>query len=302
MSSGVTRRKLHGVLPAVLTPLDERDGIDFQILEKQIRYLVDAGVDGLFMAGTTAEGIFLTTEQKRDVFTLAREIAGPKLTVCLVALRPSTEDVVHEMEAIASVEPDYVAAVTPLYYGASQQAIANHFRRILDAAPAPFILYNIPQNTHNVISTETILELSEDDRVVGVKDSSGNFVEYTRGVLGNRSPGFAWIQGEDLLDAPSFMLGAPGIVTGLGNVWIQPYVAMYRAAREGNTEALKEEQRRIQALARIIYAAGGEVIPAIKTATTLLGRATPYMHISGSTLGRETAKEIKHILKQMKLL
>ena len=72
------------------------------------------------------------------------------------------------------------------------------------------------------------------EKVVGLKDSSGDFVTFSRVVRRRGKRGFAWIQGEDSLDAESLILGVSGVVTGLGNVWIEPYVEMYRVAEEGD--------------------------------------------------------------------
>ncbi|MEX2445140.1 MAG: dihydrodipicolinate synthase family protein [Alkalispirochaeta sp.] len=295
-------RRIKGVIPAVMTPLKEDGSMDMAALETHLRYLVDAGVDGLFIGGTTAEGAFLTAEERKRVFSLAKEVTGGKVTLYVVILRPHTEQVISELRDFVSLEPDYAATVTPFYYSVSQETIADHYTRIADASEVPFMLYNIPQNTHNPIALSTTLALAEHPNIVGIKDSSGAFTSFTQGLLTPLDHEFAWIQGEDILDAASLLFGAPGLVTGLGNVWIEPYVEMYRAACSRDVERVKESQRQINSLARIIQAAEGAVIPAIKMAAALRGRGNGRMRIPGDTIKPKIRTSIETVLRQLDLL
>lgn len=296
------KNRIEGVIPAVMTPLKEDGSLDMAALEAQMGYLVEAGVDGLFIGGTTAEGALLTEEERKAAFRLAKEVSGGRVTLYAVILRPHTEQVIAELEDFLSLEPAYVAAVTPFYYAVSQETISDHFTRIADASEVPFMLYNIPQNTHNAVELSTILSLAEHPNIVGIKDSSGAFAPFSRGMLTPMKNDFAWIQGEDLLDAASLLFGGPGLVTGLGNVWIEPYVEMYRAARAGEGEKVKEQQRQINSLARIITLAGGAVIPAIKMAAELRGRGSSRMRIPGDTLKPKFREPIEGVLRELDIL
>jgi 4-hydroxy-tetrahydrodipicolinate synthase len=297
---------IEGVIPAVITPFGEDGTIDFNLLEQQVDYLTSAGAHGFFIGGTTSEGAYLTREERKEIFTVARRVTKGTLTLYVVFLRPHTDMVLEEMRDFAELEPDYVAAVTPFYYGVDQNTLYKHFMKIADAAPAPLVLYNIPQNTYNNIAVETTLRLAENERIVGIKDSSGAiapFANYTRGLLSRQSrDGFSWLQGEDLLDAPSLLLGAPAVVTGLGNVFVEPYVRMFEACRNGDREEVLEQQRFINSLAGIIDAAGGKVIPAIKTAAEILGRASARMRIDSMELNGEEKKAVRGVLEELELV
>jgi 4-hydroxy-tetrahydrodipicolinate synthase len=297
-----SRKRIEGVIPAVMTPLKEDGSVDMGALEAHMGYLVDAGVDGLFIGGTTAEGALLTAEERRAAFELAGDVGRGKVTLYVVILRPHTEQVIAELREFVSLEPAYAAAVTPFYYSVSQETIMDHFTRIADASDVPFMLYNIPQNTHNAMALSSILSLAEHPNIVGIKDSSGAFAAFSEGMLTPLTDEFAWIQGEDLLDAPSLIFGAPGLVTGLGNVWIEPYVEMYRAAKSGDFETVKECQRKINRLAGIIRVARGAVIPAIKMAAELRGRGSRRMRIPGDTLKPEMLKPIEGVLRELDIL
>jgi len=269
--------KLHGVIPAIITPMDRRGKVDTDALARQVAYLSEAGVHGFFVGGTTAEGAYLSTEELRSSFTVVRQASGGRQFLCLASLRPSTAMVCSEVQAMADLQPDYMVIIAPYYLSASQEDIAYHFREVGKVSSAPVIVYNIPSATHNPISLETVLELAQDQKIVGTKDSSGDFRTFSRGVLDGSGQDFAWIQGDDCLDGPSLQVGAHGIVTGLGNVRIDDYLAMYQAALEADWETVKDRQRRINRLYDIIRVCGERVIPAIKAAVSLQGRCQPWM-------------------------
>ncbi|MBD3305390.1 hypothetical protein GF339_03375 [candidate division KSB3 bacterium] len=115
-------------------------------------------------------------------------------------------------------------------------------------------------------------------------------------------PEFSWIQGEDLLDGQSCAVGADGLVTGLGNVWIDPYMTLFRHTQEGRLDLLNEDQKTINQLFELIRVTGGKVGPAIKAATTLLGRSHKWMKLSELTLRDDEIAKVKQVLEHLDLL
>lgn len=116
------------------------------------------------------------------------------------------------------------------------------------------------------------------------------------------SESFSWIQGEDYLDGPSFNIGADGAVTGLGNVFIKPYIQMYKEAKKGNYGKVNEMQKKINKLYEIIQVTGGKVIPAIKAGVNLLGRNTKWMKLSSLSLDNEEIRKVEKIPINLSLL
>jgi 4-hydroxy-tetrahydrodipicolinate synthase len=297
MINNLTKKKLEGVIPALILPVNENGKINFKFLEKQAAYLISAGVDGIFVNGTTGEGAWLTTEEKIQVFKTVKKVTKGNQVLCAACIQPSTEIVINEIKAFEKLEPDYIVAVTPYYYSISQNVIIEHFKKIAQYSSIPLIVYNIPQCTHNKIELSTILKLAQEENITGVKDSSGDFISFARGVYTSVPKSFSWIQGEDYLDGPAFNCGANGIVTGLGNVWIEPYIKMYQAAKARNNSRVNEIQKEINNLYELIQVTGGKVIPAIKAAVTLLGRSNKWMKISSQTLSEQEVEEVKRIIK-----
>ena len=296
------KKRLEGVIPALILPVNKEGKINFKLLEKQTTYLVSEGINGIFVNGTTGEGAWLTMEEKEQVFKFVKEINKGKVFLCAACLQPTTELVIREIKIYEKYEPNYLVAVTPYYYSVSQDIIIEHFKKIARFSSVPLILYNIPQCTHNKIELSTILKLAKEENIAGVKDSSGDFISFTRGMYAPVPETFSWIQGEDYLDGSALNCGANGMVTGLGNVFIEPYILMYQAAKKGNYRKVNEMQRKISKLYEIIQVTGGKAIPAIKAGVALLGRSTKWMKLSSLSLDDEEIRKVERILTNLSLL
>jgi 4-hydroxy-tetrahydrodipicolinate synthase len=297
-----TQRKLEGVIPALLIPYKENGRVDFKLLEKQTAYLLRGGIHGIFVNGSTGESAYVSTEEKAEVLKCVAGIARGKAALCAACIQPSTEQTLAELAVMEKLEPDFIVAVTPYYYKVSQDTIVDHYTKIAAATGVPVISYDIPSCTHNKIELATILKLAKIRNIHGIKDSSGDFVTFSRAISTPVKKGFAWIQGDDYLDAPSLLAGAAGIVTGTGNVWIDPYVEMYRAAQAGDTKAVNGAQKKINALCEIFQTVGGRVIPGIKAAAYLLGRSHTWMRQNSMTLSKADIDKVRGVLAGLKLL
>jgi 4-hydroxy-tetrahydrodipicolinate synthase len=292
---------LKGIIPAVITPMRKDGTVHEALLEKQVTYLSRAGVHGFLINGTTGEGPFLSRDEKRRTFVATRRASKRKQFLCLTCIQPSTQLTLDEILAFESLQPDFVVVTAPFYFTASQREIIRHFEKIAKQSPFSVIAYNIPQCTHNKMDYKTMLEISSMQKVVGLKDSSGDFATFSRVVRRKGGRAFAWIQGEDSFDAESLILGASGVVTGLGNVWIEPYVRMFRAAQEGDFRGVQKFQKKINRLYKVLQVAGNKTIPAIKAATFLLGRCEKWLKPPLLPLSDEELSRVRKVLADLGL-
>ena len=295
--SANSRPDLKGVIPAIITSMDETGRVEYDLLEKQAAYLSDAGVHGFFIGGTTGEGAYLSTDEKREIFRVVRDVTQGRQLMCAAYIRSSTCMVLEEMKALETTEPDFIVAVTPYYMEMRQQDLVEHFEIIAREASAPLVLYNIPGNTHNPMKLETILGLSHEENIAGIKDSSGDFMQFSRGLLGDTPNGFSWIQGEDYLDAASLMLGCDGVVSGLCNARIEPYVEMWEAAQKRDWETMRSCQARINRLYDIIRLCDTP-IASIKAAVEISGRGSRWMRHLSQSLTDHQIHAIEEILRE----
>jgi 4-hydroxy-tetrahydrodipicolinate synthase len=292
---------LLGVIPAVITPIHKDGQIHERLLEKQVAYLSDAGVHGFLINGTTGEGPLLSREERKRNFEVIRSVSVRKQFLCLTCPLPSTDLVLDEIAAFESLQPDFIVVTTPYYFTVSQKEIIRHFREIASRSPFPVIAYNIPQCTFNKIEYDAMLEISSLENVAGLKDSSGDFVTFSRVMFHGTKKNFALLQAEDYLNANALMMGSPGIVTGLGNVWIEPYIEIYQAAQKGDFSSVRKIQSRINKLYEVIRTVGDRVVPAVKGATSLLGRCEKWVKAPMLPLEQKELSRVLKILRDLGL-
>jgi 4-hydroxy-tetrahydrodipicolinate synthase len=298
-------KELTGVIPAVISPLKNTGELDTNLLAIQVSYLSKAGASGFFVAGTTAEGAYLTTDEKRAAFATikdASEASGGEQFFCLACIQPSTEKVISEMKELKDLNPDYLVAVTPYYGKVDQIAVYNHYCAIADEVDVPLLLYNIPAATNNAIELSTIEKLSHHENIVGIKDSSGDLISFSRGIFARRfgmgtPKEFTWIMGEDYLDAGALSIGCDALVSGLGNVRIEPYVAMFEAAKAGRQDEVFNRQYTINRLYDLVKSFHAGMLVSIKAGAAYYGRCSERMKMPGQVLSNEEKKKLEEALK-----
>ena len=287
-----------GVVNAILTPFKEDGKIDYPLLEKQTLFLVDSGLDGLFVNGSTGEGLLLTIDEKYENLQCIRETTQGKIDLYACCIQPTTHQVIKDLEKIQDLGPDYVVAVPPLYYSGDQQMLYIHFREIAATSAIPLVLYNFPQMTNNPLYLETLVKLSKLENIVGIKDSSGDFLSFVQGAESHSTDKFSWMQGDDLLHASSLLAGSAAVVTGLGNVSIKDHVALYKAFLNKDYDKMWLHQKALNKLYRIITETG-KGVPAIKAATAILGRSTFPMKDAWLNLTNAEIKQVAAVLEEI---
>lgn len=292
---------MQGVIAAVPTPLKDDRTVDYGAFERHLDYLIASKVDGILVAGSVGEGPFLKTREKADLLRVAKDCSGRNVKICAGCLGPSTESVVDEVLKQAELEPDYVVAVAPYYFGVSQASIFYHFEEIARRSPVPVIVYNIPRHTHNPIDLETLHELSLVKNIAGVKDSTGDFKYFYRSRIEAFPPDFLWFQGDDMLIGPSLVRGATGLVSGLVGLWPEPFVRIFREARRGNILEVESCQRDISNLFGILKLVECDAITVIKKALELLGWCSALTKLRSKPLTEEKSETIRRALKRLGL-
>jgi 4-hydroxy-tetrahydrodipicolinate synthase len=156
--------------------------------------------------------------------------------------------------------------------------LVEYFTRLADEIALPLIIYNIPQRTGNPLAVETILKLSEHPRILGVKDTSENFMAISRMISLTRGRNdFAVLPGTETLMAPAVLMGGAGAVLGVANLAPHFCVRLYDAARADDLDRVRVLQDQMEDLFRIFrhYSRGevsiGAGLGGLKLAVSLLG-------------------------------
>lgn len=240
---------LTGVVPPVCTPLTPDREVDVPSLYRLLDHLVEGGVHGLFLLGSTSEAAYLTDRQRRLVVESAVAHVGGRLPILAGAIDMTTPRVLDHVAAVTAAGADAVVVTAPFYTRTHPAEIARHFRLVAEASPVPVIAYDIPIAVHTKLPSGLVLDLAAEGVVAGLKDSSGDLAAFREVVTGARAHpginGFTVLTGSELIVDSSLALGADGAVPGLGNVDPHGYVRLDRLYRSGDWARARAEQERL---------------------------------------------------------
>jgi 4-hydroxy-tetrahydrodipicolinate synthase len=222
------------VLPALLTPFDDRDGVDHDALRAHVEFLIEAGVQGLMPAGTTGETALLEPDETIAVVASTIAAAAGRTKVVAHVGRPGTRATAHLIERAIDAGADAVAAILPYYYPVDDDQIVAHFEGLIAAAgDTPVIAYNFPARTGNDLSAATLARLAGAG-LAGLKDSTGSAERHAEYLTA--APGIEIFVGNPTLLLGSLRGGSRGTVAALANLAPELLVEVTTAFAEGREQ------------------------------------------------------------------
>ncbi|HEU5314902.1 MAG TPA: dihydrodipicolinate synthase family protein [Chloroflexota bacterium] len=272
---------LEGISPPLVTPLLPDGSLDEPGLRRLIDYVIDGGVHGIVVLGSSGEAALLLPEVRRRVVEVAVDQAGRRVPVVVGTGEPGTALAVQSTRLAQQAGAAGAIVVPPFYYPHDQEAVKRHYRTLRDEVGLPLLAYHIPGMTKVPVEADTLLELAADGTLVGMKDSAGSFAYYQRIVDGTRdNPRFAALQGSDQFLFAGLHYGGDGAISVISQVAPKIMVALYDAARASDWD----EARRLHAQwQRVSAAIGPGWIPAIKGAFSALGICGPHVAAPNAT-------------------
>ncbi len=274
--------RLGGVIPPICTPLTPDGEVDVDSLRDLVDFLAGAGVDGLFVLGSTSEAAYLTDRQRRTVVETAAAHLDGALPVLAGAIDMTTPRALDHARAALAAGADGIVATAPFYARTHPAEIERHFRLLAERTGAPLFAYNLPTSVHVALDAELVLALATDGVLSGLKDSSADQTNLRAVILAARtSPGirdFTVLTGSETSVDTALLMGADGVVPGLGNVDPQGYVRLVRLCAAGDWQQARAEQERLLTLFTMVgvgsparMGRGSSGIGAFKAALRLRG-------------------------------
>ena len=165
--------KYQGIFPAFYACYGKDGGVDVQAVRALAKYLLDKGVKGLYVGGSSGECIYQSVAERKETLEAVMAEVGGKLTIIAHVACNNTADS-RELAAHAeSLGVDAIASIPPIYFHLPPMGIAKYWNDISDAAPnTDFIIYNIPQLAGVALTVPLLQEMLKNPRVIGVKNSS----------------------------------------------------------------------------------------------------------------------------------
>lgn len=302
--------KFHGVIPPVVVPLAPDYTVDWPSYTKVLEHLIQGGVHGLFVLGSTSEVVFHDEATRRKIIEHSVKVAAGRLPVLAGVIDPATERVIGHARAAKAAGAAAIVVTAPFYTRTSGPETEDHFRYIADAVDLPVVAYDIPVCIHSKLDRAMVVRLAREGVIAGLKDSSGDDgnLRYVMADLADRPDIFLMTGSEIVVDAVLAM-GAHGVVPGLGNVDPAGYVRLWDAAQRGDWAAAKVEQARLCRLFEIVWqgtprtSAGASGVGGFKTAMRRLGVIeTNLMARPQRALNAEETARVEAILAAVGLI
>ena len=282
-----------GVATALITPF-RNDKIDFYALGRIIEQQEEGGVSALVVAGTTGEAPTLTYSEHASLVSYAAThttlpvIAGcgSNCTSHAVALAKSAYD------SGASA----LLAVTPYYNKTTADGIVAHYTAIADATPLPLILYNVPSRTGFNLTPAMCEELARHERIVAVKESSGNIAACTE-ITQRCGDSLALYSGNDDMILPLMSLGGLGVISVVSNIFPKHTAELCRAYFEGRNSDAAAIQCELLPIVRALFSHVNPI--PVKSVMAKWGMCTDEFRLPLCPLRPEEVSKIMHEVEKI---
>ena len=284
---------LKGCGTAMFTPF--KDGkVDLDTMAKLTRRQVDAGIDFLVPLGTTGETPCLSADEKKQVFAVVKENAGPLPVVVGVGTN-SVDGTFGNIDLLP--DADAYLVVAPYYNKPPQRGLYAYFKAVAEHTPKPIILYNVPGRTGCNIAAETTLALARDiPNIIAVKEASGK-LDQCREILVDAPAGFALLSGNDDDTLALMRGGAMGVISVASNVCPELMAEFTHAALAEDWPRAEALDKRLHALFKNLFVEPNP-IPG-KAAMAQLGLMENSLRLPLVTALPETETLMSETLKEL---
>jgi len=221
-------KEVKGIFVAMITPFTERGEIYSDGIRNIVEWLERNRVHGIFPNSSTGEALKMKSNERITVAKKTVEAASSNVMVTPGVSGNTIEHALSEARQIADLGADAVVIIPPYYYKLSMEAMEKYYTEIAERVDIPIILYNIPSAACNFLDVELVKTLSENDKFIGIKDSSGN-IEHIRALIKEIGNKISVMQGSELLLLPTLALGGRGGVLGVANLVPKLFVELYNA-------------------------------------------------------------------------
>lgn len=260
-----------GPMPALTTPFDAAGRVDNVGFRANVTRILDAGATGIVACGCTGEFWALAMEERKALYAEAVAATAGRGTVIVGTGCVGEADTIALAKHAKQVGADAVLVLPPYFVKLTDDEIFAHYKAVSDAIDLPIVVYNIPGNAVNAISPALADRLADLEKVVAIKESSGDWNNFYATMLAVKDRLRVFCGPSSVFGVPAVALGADGTVDCFPNVWTG-CLDLYYAARDGRSDAadLQEMGRKLTDL----FTSGGRTLyPATKAAMDMMGFA-----------------------------
>ena len=237
---------LKGVIPPIITPVDDDENVDEEGLKRVIDHVINGGVHGVFVLGSNGEFYGLDFENQKRAIEITVKHVNKRVPVYAGASAITTKGCIRLAQAAEAAGADAITVLTPMFITPNQEELYNHFVAVASSTKLPVLLYNNPGKTNNNISVSLVERLAKIENIVGIKNTSSDFVqtiEYIR--VTKDIENFKVLGGIDYLIYGTLAYGGAGCIAGTANVAPRLVVDIYDKYMAGDYDGAMAAQYKL---------------------------------------------------------
>lgn len=234
--------RLTGSITALATPFDASGELDLDAWTRLLNGQLDAGTQGVVVAGSTGEAAALLDPEYDLLLRTAVQLVGGRIPVIAGTGLSNTLKTVELTRRAKALGADAALVVTPPYVRPTQAGLVAHYRAVASDAALPVLLYNVPGRTGCDLLPETVAELCGHPRIVGIKEARSE-PERMAALLALRNEGFTVLSGDDPTACRAMLQGADGVISVASNVVPTAFRRLCDLARARDTAAEAHDAR-----------------------------------------------------------
>jgi 1-pyrroline-4-hydroxy-2-carboxylate deaminase len=284
-----------GVYPALLTPFNADDSIDFELFKLNLNTQLDAGIDGIVIGGSLGEASTLTGNEITELLHYSQRVMNRQVPIIVNIAEQSTRAAIEVAQNAESNGASGLMALPPLRYKADERETIEYFRAITSNSKLPVMIYNNPHDYKIEVTLKMFEELAAIPTVQAVKESTRDVSNVTRmkNAFGDR---FKILCGVDTLALEELALGADGWVGGLVDAFPYETVAIFRLMKAGKyQEALQIYRWFLPLLELDIHP---KLVQYIKLAATQTGIGSEHVRAPRLPLQGNERKEVLAVISK----
>ena len=233
------KKDFKGLWPAMFTPVDSNGDPAIDQLEKLVELLISQGMDGLYILGSTGQGVLFTEDQRKKVAAAVTEMAAGRAPVIVQVGALTTDEAVRLAKHAAQCGADGISSVGPIYFGGSVNMAMEHYHAIASATDLPFFPYQLGDNSipsETIAFAKRVLELPN---IAGMKLTTNHLLQISsiHNFAGGRLKLFS---GSDELFCHASLCGTVGAIGSFYNLWGGPCKQVMTEFQNGNYRLAKE--------------------------------------------------------------
>lgn len=238
-----------GVIPAVLTVFDKEENIDEVGMRQLVSFLIEKGVNGLYLTGSTGEGFTMTSEERKKVVEIVIDETAGRVPVVVHVGAIGTKISIDLAKHAESVGADGISSVPPFYWKFNENQIIKYYEDIANSCSIPMIVYNVP--LVGLLGMNAIKRLATIENVKGIKYTALSQYEITQ-IKDEVGEEFLVYSGADEMAMSGLIAGADGIVGSFYNIMPELFINIYDAVKNKDLDEAQRLQK--QAVEVIMYA------------------------------------------------